>query len=230
MATDIRRAILAETIGTALLLWAIVGSGIVVTHDGPLIAQLFPHAIVIGLALTVLITVFAPISGAHFNPAVTLAAVVLGHLPRARAGAYVIAQVLGGTIGVVVANSLFGLDPVALSGRDRSDLTLVASEVAATLMLVLLIFLMAHAQRSSTEIAAAVGAYIAAALIFTPSTAFANPAVTMARMLTDTFTGIAPTSVPGFVGAQIAGAGLAVALVRLLTRERSGTAQESWSG
>jgi glycerol uptake facilitator-like aquaporin len=221
MPIDLRRAIVAELLGTALLLWAIVGSGIVVTHDGPLIAQLFPHAIVVGLALAVLIVMLAPISGAHFNPAVTLVAVLLGHLPRARAAAYVAAQLAGGVLGVVTANVMAGLAPVTVSGRDRSDPTLVASEVAATLVLVLLIFLMVHAERSSTAIASAVGAYIAAALVFTPSTAFANPAVTIARTLSDSFTGIAPASVPGFVGAQLIGAVLAAGLVRWLSAGRT---------
>jgi glycerol uptake facilitator-like aquaporin len=220
MPIDLRRAILAEMLGTALLLWAIVGSGIAVTHDGPLIAQLFPHAIVVGLALGALIVMFAPISGAHFNPAVTLAAVLLGHLPRSRATAYVAAQLVGGVIGAVAANVMFGLAPVTVSVRDRSDPTLVASEVAATLVLVLLIFLMVRAERSSTTIAAAVGSYIAAALIFTPSTSFANPAVTIGRTLSDTFTGIAPSSAPGFIGAQLVGAVLAGMLVRWLTSER----------
>jgi glycerol uptake facilitator-like aquaporin len=214
---ELGRAALAELLGTALLLWTIVGSGIVVTHDGPLIAQLFPHAVVIGLALAALIVMFAPISGAHFNPAVTLAAVVLGHLPRSRAVAYVAAQLTGAVLGVMTANAMFGLAAVNMSGRSRSGLTLAASEVAATLVLVLLIFLMVHAGRSSSTIGAAVGAYIAAALIFTPSTAFANPAVTVARTLSDTFTGIAPASVPGFLGAQLVGALLAVGLVRWLT-------------
>jgi arsenate reductase len=220
MPIDLRRAIMAEMLGTALLLWAIVGSGIAVTHDGPLIAQLFPHAIVVGLALGALIVMFAPISGAHFNPAVTLAAVLLGHLPRSRAAAYVAAQLVGGVIGAVAANVMFGLAPVTVSVRDRSDPTLVASEVAATLVLVLLIFLMVRAERSSTAIAAAVGSYIAAALIFTPSTSFANPAVTIGRTLSDTFTGIAPSSAPGFIGAQLVGAVLAGMLVRWLTSER----------
>ena len=224
MPIDLRRAIMAEMLGTALLLWAIVGSGIAVTHDGPLIAQLFPHAIVVGLALGALIVMFAPISGAHFNPAVTLAAVLLGHLPRSRAAAYVAAQLVGGVIGAVAANVMFGLAPVTVSVRDRSDPTLVASEAAATLVLVLLIFLMVRSERSSTAIAAAVGSYIAAALIFTPSTSFANPAVTVARMLSDTFTGIAPASAPGFIGAQLVGAVLAVTLVRWLTSERVGSA------
>jgi arsenate reductase len=215
---ELGRAALAELLGTALLLWTIVGSGIVVTHDGPLIAQLFPHAVVIGLALAALIVMLAPISGAHFNPVVTLAAVVLGHLPRSRAAAYVAAQLAGAVLGVMTANVMFGLAAVSLSARSRSGLTLAASEVAATLVLVLLIFLMVHAGRSSGAIGAAVGAYIAAALIFTPSTAFANPAVTVARTLSDTFTGIAPASVPGFLAAQLAGALLAVGLVRWLTR------------
>ncbi len=222
MPIDLRRAILAEMLGTALLLWAIIGSGIVVTHDGPLIAQLFSHAIVVGLALGALIVMFAPISGAHFNPAVTLAAVLLGHLPRSRAAAYVAAQLVGGVIGAVAANVMFRLAPVTVSVRDRSDPTLVASEAAATLVLVLLIFLMVRAERSSTAIAAAVGSYIAAALIFTPSTSFANPAVTIGRTLSDTFTGIAPASAPGFIGAQLVGAVLAAMLVRWLTSERTG--------
>jgi glycerol uptake facilitator-like aquaporin len=220
MPTDLRRATVAELLGTALLLWAIVGSGIVVTHDGPLIAQLFPHAIVIGLALGALIILFATISGAHFNPVVTLAAVLLGHLPRSRAVAYIAAQLTGAALGAIAANVMFGLAPVTMSGRDRSDAVLVASEVAATFGLVLLIFLMVRTERSSGAIASAVGAYIAAALIFTPSTSFANPAVTIARTLSDTFTGIAPGSVPGFVGAQLLGAALAVGLVRWLTSAR----------
>jgi glycerol uptake facilitator-like aquaporin len=220
MSTDLRRAAVAELVGTALLLWAIVGSGIVVTHDGPLIAQLFPHAIVVGLALAALIMMFAPVSGAHFNPAVTLAAVLLGGLPRRRAAAYVAAQVSGGTLGVLVANLMFGLDAVTLSGRDRSGIVLASSELVATLVLVLLIFLMARSGRSSIAIASSVGAYIAAALIFTPSTAFANPAVTIARTLSDTFTGIAPASVPAFVAAQLVGAIVAAGLVTWFTRDQ----------
>jgi glycerol uptake facilitator-like aquaporin len=232
MPPDLRRATLAETLGTALLLWAIVGSGIVVAHDGPLIAQLFPHAVVIGLALAALIVMLAPISGAHFNPAVTLAAVALGRLPRSHAPVYIVAQLCGASLGVVVANVMFGLDAVTISARDRSGSMLIASEVAATLVLVLLIFLMVHAERSSGAIGAAVGAYIAAALIFTPSTAFANPAVTVARILSDTFTGIAPGSVAGFVGAQLVGALAAVALVRWMTRgePRPAAHRISWSG
>jgi glycerol uptake facilitator-like aquaporin len=219
MMTDLRRAAAAEMLGAALLLWAIVGSGIAVTHDGPLIAQLFPHAIAVGLALAAIIVMLGPVSGAHLNPAVTLAAVLLGHLPRARAAAYVGAQLAGAVIGAVFANLTFGLPAVTLSRRARDGAALVLSEAGATLMLVLLIFLMVRAGRSVPAIAAAVGAYIAAALVFTASTAFANPAVTVARMLSDTFTGISPASAPGFVAAQVVGALLAVVLMRWLVRD-----------
>lgn len=217
MPTDLPRAVAAELIGTALLLWAIVGSGIAVTHDGPLIAQLFPHAIAVGLALAAIIVMLGPVSGAHLNPAVTMAAVLLGHLPRARAAAYVAAQLVGAAIGAVVANVTFGLPAVLVSTRARDGMALAASEVGATFVLVLLIFMMVRAGRSVGEIGAAVGAYIAAALVFTASTAFANPAVTLARTLSDTFTGIAPASAPSFVAAQVVGALLAVALVRWLS-------------
>ncbi len=211
------RAPAAELLGTALLLWAIVGSGIAVTHDGPLIAQLFPHAVAVGLALAAIIVMLAPVSGAHLNPAVTLAAVLLGYLPRARAASYVVAQVVGGAIGVMIANLTFGLPAVALSVNGRDGIPLIASEAAVTAVLVLLIFLMVRAGRSSGAIAVSVGAFIAAALLFTSSTAFANPAVTLARMLSDTFTGIAPASAPGFLGGQLVGALSAVALVRWFT-------------
>jgi glycerol uptake facilitator-like aquaporin len=211
------RAPAAELIGTALLLWAIVGSGIAVTHDGPPIAQLLPHAAAVGLALTAIIVMFAPISGAHLNPAVTLAAVLLGHLPRTRALSYVAAQLIGGAAGVLIANTTFGLPAVTIAGNGRHGLPLVASEAAVTLALVLLIFLLVRSGRSPGAIGAAVGAFIAAALLFSSSTAFANPAVTLARTLSDTFTGIAPSATPGFLAAQLAGALAAVALVRWFT-------------
>lgn len=217
MTLDRLRAPVAELLGTALLLWAIVGSGIAVTHDGPLIAQLFPHAVAVGLALSAIIVMLAPISGAHLNPAVTLAAVLLGHLPRARAIGYVAAQMVGGVAGVIVANLTFGLPAVTVSTNGRDGIALVASEAGVTLILVLLIFLMVRAGRSSGTIAVSVGAFIAAALLFTSSTAFANPAVTLARTLSDTFTGITPVSAPGFLIAQLVGALSAVVLVQWFT-------------
>lgn len=210
------RALAAEALGTALLVWAIVGSGIVVAHDGPLVAQLFPHALVVGLALAAFIVMLAPVSGAHFNPVVTLAAVLVGHLERRHAVGYVLAQVAGGVAGTLVANATAGLAAVQVSARARDGVALVGSEVGATLVLVTLILLMVRDGRGSGPIGAAVGAYIAAAIVFTPSTSFANPAVTLARTLSDTFTGIAPASVPGFIGAQVTGALLAVWLVRTL--------------
>lgn len=219
MPSDLRRATVAEALGTALLLWAIVGSGIMVAHDGPLPAQLLPHAVAVGLALAAIIVMLGPISGAHLNPAVTMAAVLLGHLPRARALPYIAAQLVGGIAGVAGANLMAGLPAISVATQDRGGAALIASEVGATLVLVLLIFLMVRSGRSTGAIATAVGAYIAAALMFTSSTAFANPAVTIARALSDTFTGIAPSSVTGFVAAQFVGALLAVVLVRWLARD-----------
>jgi glycerol uptake facilitator-like aquaporin len=214
MRTDLRRAAAAELLGTALLLWAIVGSGIAVTLGDPPIAQLLPHAIAVGLALAAIIAMLGPVSGAHLNPAVTLAAVLLGRLPRSHAAAYTVAQVAGGVLGAVAANLTFGLPAVQLSMRARDGAPLLASEVGATLGLVLLILVMVLAGGTVTRIAMAVGAYIAAAIMFTPSTAFANPAVTLARTLSDTFAGIAPASAPAFIAAQLVGALLAVGLVR----------------
>lgn len=217
MSPELRRAVVAEFLGTALLLWAIVGSGIVVTSAGPAGNQLFVHALVVGLALSVFILMFGPVSGAHFNPAVTLAATLLGHLPRARAGWYVTAQAVGAVAGTMLAHVTAAEPVVSVATRQRSGPALLVSEVAATCVLVLLIFLLVRARRTVATIAGAVGAYIAAAIVFTPSTSFANPAVTAARTLSDTFTGIAPSSAPGFIAAQIVGALVAVALVRCLT-------------
>jgi arsenate reductase len=208
----------AEAVGTALLLWVIVGSGIAVDGDGPLISQLVPHAIAIGLVLALIIATLGPVSGAHLNPVVTLAAVLVGNLPRTRALAYVGAQVLGGVLGVMAANLMFRLPVVTVSGRGRDGAALIVSEVGATLGLVMLILLMVHAGRQVRAIAAAVGAYIGVAIVLTPSTAFANPAVTVARTLSDTFAGIAPASVPAFVVAQTLGALLAVGLFRSARR------------
>jgi glycerol uptake facilitator-like aquaporin len=219
MQTGAGRAAAAEVVGSAVLLWVIVASGIAVTRldltrDASLLGQLVPHALAVGLALTVLIVLLGPVSGAHFNPVVTLAAVLLGHLPRSRAGTYVAAQLAGGVLGALAANLTFALPAVTVSGRVRGGVLLVASEVGATLVLVLIIFRMVQRGRSAPPIAVAVGTYIAVAIVATPSTSFANPAVALARMLSDTFTGIAPTSVPAFILAQVVGALLAVALVR----------------
>lgn len=217
------RALGAELLGTALLLWAIVGSGIVVSGRTTLLAQLVPHALAVGLTLVVLIVVLGPVSGAHLNPAVTLAATLTRTLPRRDAVTYVLAQTVGGVFGVILANASASLPTTSIASRPRTGGVLLASEVGATLGLVLLILVLVRAGRSVPTIAASVGTYIAAAIVITPSTAFANPAVTVARMLSDTFTGIAPASVPAFVAAQLGGAVLAVVVVsRLVDRPGPG--------
>jgi len=218
MQTGPWRAAAAEAIGTALLLWVIVGSGIAVSHlpatrDASLLVQLSWQGPVIGVALAAIIVALGPTSGAHLNPVVTMAAVLLGHLPRSRAAGYVAAQMAGGMLGTALANVTFGLPAVDVSARVRAGGVLLASEVGSTFGLVLLIFAMVRTARSLPAIATAVGAYIAVAIVLTPSTAFANPAVTVARTLSDTFTGIRPASVAAFIGAQALGALAATALV-----------------
>lgn len=208
------RRLLAEALGTASLLAAIVGSGIVVGPDGGG-AALFHHAVVVGLALVALILTFGPVSGAHLNPAVSLADAWFGGLPWRRAGGYVVAQVLGAVAGVAFTNLTFGGPAVQLAATVRSGPSLVASEVLATAGLIVVIFGLVRSG-AGRVVAAGVGAYIAAAIVFTASTSFANPAVTLARMLSDTYTGILPASVPGFLLGQGLGLGLGILLVRVL--------------
>lgn len=210
-----RRRIVAELVGTALLLVAIVGSGIVVSADPPASTQLFQHAIVVGAALAALIFTFGPVSGAHLNPAVTVADAIFGGIGRRLAGAYVIAQLAGGLLGVLIANWMFGFPALALANQTRSGIEMVGSEALATFGLVVVIFGTVRG-RSSAAVPVAVGAYIAAAIVFTSSAAFANPAVTVGRAFTDTWTGIAPSGTPGFLLGQVAGTALAVALVGYL--------------
>jgi len=198
-----------EFIGTMTLLVAIVGSGIATSVDGAASTQLFQHAMVVGLVLAGLIVVLLPMSGAHFNPAVTLAIRMAGGIDTRRAWRYVAAQVAGACAGVVIANLLFSQPAVAIGSTVRAGPALWASEVFATAGLVLVILLLVHTERTRL-VPAAVGAWIGAAIFFTPSMAFANPAVSISRMLTDTWTAIAPASVPGFVIAQFAGAVAAV--------------------
>jgi glycerol uptake facilitator-like aquaporin len=222
MPTHPVRAYLAEAIGTALLLWVIVGSGMLAT-DGPRIVQLGPHAAVVGVTLVGLIMVLGPMSGAHLNPAVTVAIVLAKRLPRRYALGYITMQLVGASVGTMLANATFGLPLLLPATRVRAGAPLLISELIVTLGLVLMILLMIGAEQRPVVIASAVGAYIATSIVLSPSTAFANPAVTIARTLSDTFAGIAPASVPGFVAAQFAGAGLAVIALRALHgRGRSG--------
>lgn len=210
------RRLLAEFVGTAFLLAGVVGSGIMAARlsDDPGL-QLLQNALATGAVLVAAILALGPVSGAHLNPAVTIADRVFGGLSTAEAAGYVAAQVSGGIAGVIVANLVFDLPAVAVSATVRSGSHLWLGEVVATLGLLLVIFGVVRSGRT-TAVAYAVGAYIAAAYYFTSSTSFANPAVTVARMLSDTFAGIAPESVPPFLAAQLAGTALAVVLVAAL--------------
>ena len=212
----------AEAVGTAFLLMAVVGSGIAAQRlsPGDVGLQLFENAVATAFALMALIWAFGPISGAHFNPAVTLADVVLKGRTVREGIAYVGAQVVGGIAGTVLANLMFSLEPVVWSTKERSGPDLWLAEIVATVGLLMVIFLIP--QRRGVVIPVAVGAYIGAAYFFTSSTSFANPAVTVARMFSDTFAGIQPASAPLFIVMQLVGAGLAIGLVWFLVgRQRS---------
>jgi glycerol uptake facilitator-like aquaporin len=206
----------AELVGTAFLVTAVIGSGIAAQRLSPddVGLQLLENSLATGAVLVALILALQPVS-ASFNPVVTLVERVLGLISTREAGALVAAQFVGGVIGAVVANLMFDLDAVNLSGHDRSGGGLWLGEVVATVGLVLLVFGSLRAGRAES-VALVVGGYIAAAYWFTSSTSFANPAVTTARMFSDTFAGIAPASVPMFVLMQVVGGALALVLVRFL--------------
>lgn len=208
---------LAEGLGAGFLVATVVGSGIQAELLSPddLGLQLLESSTATALALVALILCFGPVSGAHLNPAVTLAQRLLGNVDSPTAIAYTAAQVIGGCAGAMVANLMFDLPVVELSDHDRLTTAHLVSEVAATFGLVMVILGVARTARLGA-IAVAVGGYIGAAYWFTSSTSFANPAVTVARTLSDTFAGIAPASAPAFVAAQVAGAVAAVACARVL--------------
>ncbi len=208
------RAAAVEGLATALLVLAVVGSGIMGERlaGGNAALALLANALATGGALFALITVFAPLSGAHLNPVVTLSALARGRVTSQRALLYVSAQVVGALAGVVVANGLFGEPLLAAAHGPRAGLDLFASEVVATFALVLLVA--GLADRSAAVAGAVVGAWIMGAYWFTSSTSFANPAVTIARAWTDTFTGIRPVDVPSFLAAQFLGGGIATLVAR----------------
>jgi glycerol uptake facilitator-like aquaporin len=207
----------AEAVGTAMLLAAVVGSGIMGDRlsGGNVALALLANTLATGAALVALIVTFGPISGAHFNPAVTIADATQGGLPWRDAGPYVACQVIGAVAGVAIAHLMFGEAVFSVSRHVRYGAAQLLSEFVATFGLVVVI-LGCSRFRSGTAVAFAVGAYITAAYWFTASTSFANPAVTLARSLTDTFAGIRPADVPGFVAAQLVGAFTATALFRWL--------------
>ncbi len=213
MTRTLPRRLVAELLGTALLMVAIVGSGITMGGDGA--SGLFHHAAVVGAVLVALIVALGPVSGAHFNPAVTLAFGMDRDLPRRDVLPYVAVQVAGAVAGAIVANLLFGEPAVAAAAGDRGGLARIASEAVATGGLVLVI-LGPVRSRQHAHVPYVVGAYIAAAIVFTSSASFANPAVTVGRALTGTWTGIRLEHVPGFLAGQLVGAVLAVLLARWL--------------
>ncbi|ESQ85370.1 MIP family protein [Asticcacaulis sp. AC460] len=204
------RKLFAEGLGTALLLAIVVGSGIMGESlaGGNTAIALLGNTLATGAGLVVLITIFGPISGAHFNPVVTLAFAARREIGLKPAIGYILTQVAGAVIGVGMAHAMFGQSIVQVSTKLRDGTSLVFSEGVATFGLIATIFGCIRFKPDFTPVA--VGLYITAAYWFTASTSFANPAVTLARSLTETFAGIAPASVSLFVAAQCAGAGLAV--------------------
>ena len=228
---DLPRKLAAEALGTALLLAVVIGSGIMAERlaGGNAAVALLANTLATVGGLYVLIEVFGPVSGAHFNPVVSLVDWVLGRrsgtgLPLPELGAYVVAQTLGAISGSVVANAMFEVG-TSISGKDRATGGHLLGEVVATAGLILLIFTLAATKRGVLA-APAVGAYIGAAYWFTSSTSFANPAVTVGRIFSDTFAGIAPGSVPGFVLAQLIGAAVGLGLLVVLFPSAGRTADD----
>jgi glycerol uptake facilitator-like aquaporin len=211
------RRVLAEFLGTGLLVTAVVGSGIAAARLSPgnLGLELLENTAATVGALIALILAFGPVSGGHFNPVVTLADRLFHGISTPDAAAYIGAQVTGALGGALLANAMFALPTFEASTRTRSSGPLWLAEVVATFGLVLVIFAVVRSGRGSVA-PFAVGAYIGGAYFFTSSTSFANPAVTIGRTITDTFAGIRPSSAPAFIAAQVAGAALAVAVVRIL--------------
>jgi arsenate reductase len=214
---DLHRRLVAEAVGSAFLVLAVVGSGIMASRLSPddIGLQLLENAAATAGALIGLILTLGAVSGAHFNPVVTLVDRAFGNIPSRDATLYVVAQVAGACLGAVVANVIFDLPAVTISDTTRSSPAVWCSEVVATLGLVLVIQGCVRTGRAAA-VPFAVGAWIAAAYWFTSSTSFANPAVTIGRSLSDTFAGIAPSSVPMFVVMQVIGGVLAYGLVRVL--------------
>lgn len=214
--TDLRRMALAEALGTAFLVMAVVGSGIMASRLSPhdIGLQLLENSIATGAALVALILMLGPVSAA-FNPIVTVLEALLDGLSWRTAGVLVASQVVGGVLGSISANLAFGLHAVSLAQHDRDGGGVWFAEVIATFGLMLVVFGVSRGGRTSS-IAYAVGAYIPAAYWFTSSTSFANPAVTVARIFSDTFAGIAPGSAPMFVLMQMLGGVAALVVVPLL--------------
>jgi len=209
----------AEAIGTAFLLATVIGSGIMADalSNGNSAIALLGNTIPTGAILYVLITMLGPISGAHFNPVVTLAFRFHGTLTSREAFWFIAAQILGGLVGMMAAHFMFELDIIQFSEKSRTGPAQWGAEMIATLVLLVTIFGTLKAQKEA--VATAVGLYITAAYWFTASTSFANPAVTLARAFTNTFSGIGPPDAPGFIIAQLIGLALALWVIKILAFE-----------
>ena len=214
------RKILAEFLGTALLVAIVVGSGIMateLTHDVGL--QLLINTIATVFGLAVLILIFAPISGAHFNPVVTLVDLIQGKSSFIQFLQYAVVQIAGAITGAFLANAMFDQAVIQTATKLRSGSNLYLAEIVATAGLILVINLLVN-QKNLTVIPAAVAAWIGSAYFFTSSTSFANPAVTIGRTFSDSFAGIAPECAPKFIAAQILGAIIGLGLVKVLTNDK----------
>jgi glycerol uptake facilitator-like aquaporin len=215
--TRLTRATLAEFLGSAGLVTVVIGSGIAAQRLSPddVGLQLLENALATGAGLVALILAFGPVSGGHFNPVITLADRFFGGVTNREVAVYLPAQLLGGVVGAVLANLMFDLPAVTVSAKDRSGGGLWLSEALATFGLVVLIFALVRAGRAALA-PFAVGAYITAAYWWSSSTSFANPMIDLARTLSDTFAGIAPSSVPMFLLMQLIGGAAGVAVVAAL--------------
>ena len=218
---DLTRRVVAEGIGTGFLVIAVIGSGIMASrlspHDAGL--ELLANAAATAAALIGLILIFGAVSGAHFNPVVTLVDRAFGSITTRESALYISAQIMGGVLGAALANLMFELPAIELSTKTRSSPALWLSEIIATVGLLLVIHGCVRTGRANV-VAFAVGIWIGGAYWFTSSTSFANPAVTIARTLSDTFTGIKPSSAPMFIVMQLVGALIAYGLIRLLYPDR----------
>jgi glycerol uptake facilitator-like aquaporin len=211
------RRLLAELLGSAFLAALVIGSGVAAQtlSPGDVGLELFENAAATAMGLATIILMFGPVSGGHFNPVVSLADANFGGLSWRDALAYIPAQVTGCALGAIAANGMFALAAISISTHHRASPAHLFSEAIATAGLLLVIFSLARTKRLSAA-PAAVGAYIGAAYFFTSSASFANPAITVGRMFSDTFAGIAPASMPGYVVAQLVGGACAILAVRTL--------------
>jgi arsenate reductase len=211
------RRLLAEYLGSGLLAAIVIGSGVAAAQLSPgnVGLELLENALVTGAGLFAIILMFGLVSGAHFNPVVSFVDAAFGGISLRHAAAYLPAQVLGCISGAILANVMFSLPAISISTHQRATGPHLLSEVVATIGLLLVIFALARSDRSSIT-PAAVGAYITAAYFFCSSTSFANPAITIGRMFSNTFAGIAPSSVLPFIGAQVVGAIVSIGLITVL--------------